>query len=233
MGVSKMKKYIFSWMIILLVSLVAVSCSTKEKAMQENLEETQMFKEEISESIENDLVDYNDAMNYESQEEEQKNYDNPIDAYFLPKINSKDTSQAEIRAAQDTYRAVWASEFKNLMKWMRKKCVYQEDKKKIRAMEKRVKRNVELSKDVIATELLNIYEINPDSNKNKDSDARSWHWGNGTRSRLNQIQGEMYRDASMRIIELHNDAKDGGYEFRDIDYSKVASEGGDTFYYIQ
>ena len=177
---------------------------------------------------EDDLGDCNEIIN-----QAEESYDNPIDAYFLPIINSKDISQAEIRTAQDTYRAVWASEFKNLMKWMRKKCVYQEDKKQIRAMDKRVKRNIELSKEVIATELLDIYEISPDSNKNKDSDTRSWYWGNGTRSRINQIQGEMYRDAIMRILELHNDAKDGGYEFRDIDYSKVCSEGGDTFYYIE
>lgn len=42
---------------------------------------------------------------------------------------------------------------------------------------------------------------------------------NGTRSRLNQIEGEMYRDAAMQIIRLAGD-----YSFRELDYSKESYE---------
>lgn len=168
-----------------------------------------------------------------TEEYKEKLYNNPIDEYYLPKIYSWDASQAEIRSAQDTYRAVWSSEFKHLMKWLRKKCVYQEDKKNIKEMEKSVEENINSSLEVITIELLDVYEVNPDSSKNKDNEARSWYWGNGTRSRLNQIAGEMYRDASMKIINLTGGTGEMEYPFRDIDYSKISSEGGDTFYYIE
>lgn len=42
-------------------------------------------------------------------------------------------------------------------------------------------------------------------------------WGNGTRSGLNQIKGEIYRDASMLLIKKMYNLN---YKFIDRDYSK-------------
>ncbi len=147
-------------------------------------------------------------------------YDNPIDEYFLPKINAVDASQAEIRAYQDDYKYVWKEEFENLTKWLRKKCIFEEDKKKIQEMKKSVSEYVEQSKEVILTELLDTYKVNP--NPERGEESRNSYWGNGTRSRLNQIEGEIYRDASMRIINLYGAGEK--YEFRKVEYS-VSGEG--------
>lgn len=142
-------------------------------------------------------------------------YDNPIDEYFLPKINAADSSQAEIRAYQDDYKYAWKKEFRNLTKWLSEKCTYKEDKKNIQEMKKSVLEYVEKSKKVISTELLDTYKVNP--NPEQGEESRNSYWGNGTRSRLNQIEGEIYRDASMRIINLYGMGEK--YEFRKIDYS--------------
>lgn len=57
----------------------------------------------------------------------QEEYSNPIDAYFLPRMENA-SCEAERRELQDTYRGVWKTEFENIMVWMQDKCVYQEDK---------------------------------------------------------------------------------------------------------
>lgn len=150
-------------------------------------------------------------------------YDNPIDEYFLPKINAADSSQAEIRAYQDDYKYAWKEEFLNLTKWLSEKCTYKEDKKNIQEMKKSVSEYVEKSKKVISTELLDTYKVNP--NPEQGEETRNSYWGNGTRSRLNEIEGGIYRDASMRIINLYGMGEK--YEFRKIDYS-VQREGKET-----
>lgn len=46
-------------------------------------------------------------------------YDNPIDAYFLPRIKKQHISMVELRDLQYAYQQVWKDEFENLMEWMR------------------------------------------------------------------------------------------------------------------
>lgn len=147
-------------------------------------------------------------------------YDNPIDAYFQPKmVSDYNVAESTRRGYQDTYRGVWKAEYKHLIQWMKKKCVYKEDRGEIEEMEKALQNQVEHMREVLATELLDNYKVNPDSTKNKDGMTRLSGWGNGTRSRLNQIEGEMYRDAAMQIIRLAGD-----YSFRELDYSKESYE---------
>lgn len=148
-------------------------------------------------------------------------YNNPIDEYYRPIIDS-DEAQVTIRWAQDAYKQVWEEEFANLMQWLESKCVYEEDKQNIRALKENVEKQVEIQREVCETELLDTYRINPDPEKAEDGDSRNTYWGTGTRSRLNQMIGEIYRDASMRIILCSSlDEEDAPYEFRKIDYSKV------------
>lgn len=149
----------------------------------------------------------------------QTNYNNPIDEYFLPKIQSRDKSEAEIRGLQDDYKHVWKEEFENLTKWLRKKCIYKEDKENISSMEKSVLEYIDRSKAVIATELADTYEVNPNPEKGKDMVSRNSYWGNGTRSALNQIEGEIYRDTCMRILSLYGAETE--YKFRQVDYSEA------------
>ena len=164
-----------------------------------------------------------------STESEQKNltelmydefsvYNNPIDKCFLPIFYSEESSEAVIREAQDTYKELWIQEFNNLMKTLRSKCIYDKDKKNIDIFEKRIKSEIEMEIEIITTELIDAYEVNPDPKEN-DNISRISLWGNGTRSRLNQIEGEIYRDASMRIIHVYGSMSGEKYEFRKSDYS--------------
>ena len=135
-------------------------------------------------------------------------YSNPIDAYFLPRI--KNTSSGK-KSYQDTYRGVWKSEFENILKVIDQKCVYQKDKDDLIAYKNSVEQLIKSTRDVVVTYWLDDYNIPPpdtDTFRNK---------GNGTRSALGQIEGEIYRNASMLLIEKMYDLN---YKFLDKDYSK-------------
>ena len=180
-----------------------------------NRTETELLQSKIANN--NDIDEKGGTNKTYDYSDEFSVYNNPIDEYFLPKIYSWDTSQIEIRKYQDSYKKAWKAEFKNLMNWLQKKCIYANDKKNIKLLKKSVLDNIEKSKEVILTELLDVYKVNPDSAKVKDTVSRISYWGNGTQSRLNQIEGEIYRDASMRIINLYGEERK--YVFQKIDYS--------------
>lgn len=103
-----------------------------------NLAETENLQEETLDdtAADSDAADEQESSLLEEYLEEYSVYNNPIDEYFLPKIYNWDSDQATIRAAQDAYRVVWEDEFKNLIKWLMKKCVYNKDKKNIKALKK-------------------------------------------------------------------------------------------------
>lgn len=156
----------------------------------------------------------------QTEESVESTCDNPIDAYFGPKmVSDYNVSESVRRSYQDTYRGVWRAEYRHLLKWLKKKCVYEEDRQNIENMDKALKKQITSMREVLATELLGNYKINPDSTKVKDGITRMAGWGNGTRSRLNQIEGEMYRDAAMKIINLCGD-----YKFRELNYAEVSYE---------
>lgn len=147
-------------------------------------------------------------------------YDNPIDAYFLPRMKKQHICMVELRDLQYAYQQVWKDEFENLMEWMQCKCVYKEDKRHLENWKKSVEKNIKTSREVIITELLDVYEINPDPKKVEDHVTRVSAWGNGTVHYLKQLEGEIYRNAVMSVVNLFADRK---YKFRDIDYSKMIS----------
>ncbi|MCI8737219.1 MAG: hypothetical protein HFI11_09630 [Lachnospiraceae bacterium] len=136
----------------------------------------------------------------ESIVSEGEEYSNPIDAYFLPRIESA-SCEAERRQMQDTYRGVWKTEFENIMAWMQDKCVYQEDKDTLQLYEESVESLIETTLTILVTN----YEFPPGSDERKS-------WGNSTRSMLNQKEAEIYRNAGMELI-------DDSYIFMERDYS--------------
>ena len=136
----------------------------------------------------------------ESIVSEGEEYSNPIDAYFLPRIESA-SCEAERRQMQDTYRGVWKTEFENIMAWMQDKCVYQEDKDTLQLYEESVESLIETTLTILVTK----YEVPPGSDGRKS-------WGNSTRSILNQKEAEIYRNAGMELI-------DDSYIFMERDYS--------------
>lgn len=133
---------------------------------------------------------------------EGEEYSNPIDAYFLPRIEHA-SCEAERRQMQDTYRGVWKTEFENIMAWMQDKCVYQEDKDTLVLYEESVESLIETTRTISLTK--DKYEFPPGSNERNS-------WGNGTRSELNQKEAEIYRNAGMELI-------DDTYIFMERDYS--------------
>lgn len=141
------------------------------------------------------------ALSEDNQKEDVEEYSNPIDAYFLPRIENA-SCEAERRQMQDTYRGVWKTEFENIMAWMQDKCVYQEDKDNLLLYEESVESLVEATYTVLA---VTDYEFPPGSDERKS-------WGNSTRSNLNQEEAEVYRDAGMKLI-------DDSYIFMERDYS--------------
>lgn len=151
-------------------------------------------------------------------------YHNPIDEYYLSTINSWDVSEAEIRAAQDDYRKAWRTEYKHLMKWLLKQCVYEEDRENLRALEENVADQISIERKVLAIAMTDGYAVNPDSSQIEGGFSRMSLPGNGTRSRLNQCEGEIYRDVSMRILYLYGGEKEYKFQFCEADASKYSQE---------
>lgn len=151
-------------------------------------------------------------------------YHNPIDQYYLSIIDSWDVSEVEIRAAQDDYRKAWKAEYKHLMKWLQKQCIYEEDRNDLRDLDESVTNQIEVERKVLSIAMTDGYDINPDSSQIKAGFTRMSLPGNGTRSRLNQCEGEIYRDVSMRIIHLHGGEKEYKFQFRETDASKYQTQ---------
>ena len=139
-------------------------------------------------------------------------YSNPIDAYYLPLIENAGT-QAERSMHQDNYGGAWQSEYENILTWMKNKCTHQVDIDNLNMYDATVSALIDTSRIVLITDWLDDYNL-PQGNPDRYS------WGNGTRSGLNQAQGEIYRDAGMRLI--------GGYDhyvFLERDYASLYYEG--------
>jgi hypothetical protein len=208
-----MKNKILMCVIVLVIAMINISCKSNNIVLETSL------KDESE-----DTDDYKDYAKDESEDtddyfvEKYSIYRNPIDKYFWSQIYSWDASQAEIREAQKTYKKAWKIEYRNMMKWLKKKCVYDEDKKNIKLLEQRIADQINIEKKVMETELINAYKTNPDSSQVQNSNSRISLLGHGTQERLAQSEGELYRDVCMRILNLHGD--EGGYEFKfhDADY---------------
>lgn len=134
-------------------------------------------------------------------------YSNPIDEYFIPRINDKTKCEVEKREYQDTYRGVWKAEFENNMNWMYSKCAYQVDKDNLATYEQSIRQLFDSTRAVVVTGWSDTYKI-PTNERYPGT-----IWGTGTRSALNQIEAEIYRDAGLRLI-------DDTYIFLKKDYSK-------------
>ena len=137
-------------------------------------------------------------------------YSNPIDEYFLPLI---ETASPEItrREYQDTYRGVWKSEFENIIQWSAAKYTYQHDIDALSDFMRSAEQLIAKAQALAIAELRAEFDISPGA-------PESAPWGTGTRSWLNQLEGEIYRDAGMLLIRSISYCDD--YIFLDIDYSK-------------
>lgn len=126
--------------------------------------------------------------------------------------------------AQDAYRMAWKAEYKHLMKWLQKQCIYEEDRKDLRDLDESVANQIAVERKVLSIAMTDGYAVNPNSSQVKGGFSRMSLPGNGTRSRLNQCEGEIYRDVSMRIVHLYGGEKEYKFQFRETDDSKYCAQ---------
>lgn len=204
------------WMCVIIFAFVIINVSCNSKIESDTIGSEKDFNDNTEDASEDD-PEYTDEYFVENY----SIYRNPIDKYFWSKLYSWNASQQEIRQARNAYNEAWKTEYKNMMRWLKEKCIYEEDKKNISLLEKSISDQIEIEKKVMKTELTNAYEINPDPSKVENDFSRISLLGHGMQERLNQSEGELYRDVCMRILNLHGQA-DGEYEFkfRETDYMK-------------
>lgn len=199
----RMKNKIWTCLIILTIAAVNVSCNSETEC--KHIDSQVTSKEAQSKDFQSE--------NFEKNVEDTEEYsgsDNPIDKYFTPKLKSWDISEVEFRENREAYKKAWKAEYKNVMKSLKKKCVYAEDKRNINSLEKNIEQQIKVEKKVLKTELTETYEINPDPSKVKNDFSRISLLGHGTRECLSQSEGEIYRDVCIRILNLYS----GKYKFK-------------------
>lgn len=72
--------------------------------------------------------------------EDKEEYDNPIDAYFLPAFQEEDLFPADVSALEQAYFLAWQSEYENLIQWMLDKCKYSQDRKQIKKYDRQLQK---------------------------------------------------------------------------------------------
>ena len=194
----------------------------------ENTESTQentiKDMEELTSSVENAYLSFPKLEKKQRAQEEAKlpataktqesAYSNPIDEYFFSCMRNAGC-EAELRWHQDTYRGVWKSEFYNIVQWVAEMYIYQQDLDVLNDYVSNVEQQITNTMELVLAALRAERDLPPDA-------SSADYTGNGTRSWLNQVTGEIYRDAGMRLIE--NIHYHGSYVFLDIDYSKESYE---------
>ena len=228
-----MKNKSFILCIAGIVLLVVMGCYVfgRDGGMQPKMDTADKQTEQEKNSVDNpdnneneaDFLAFNDDVsgNYQIDVSEQKedsdiskinNYNNPIDEYFEPYIDGTESmAEATRRGYERLYKYVWKTEYENIMEWMKKKCKYSEDKEDIEKMEESVDNYIESALSVMETEMIDGYNLDPSVNRIE---------GNGVYSSLDRICGTMYRDISMKLINL-SEGNGKPYNFMERDYSEI------------
>lgn len=148
----------------------------------------------------------------------EKQYNNPIDSYFLPLFDeSEKISGAEYRNLQEIYGLVWKLEYKNMILWLLNKCDFEKDRRNIEAFEESVLNYIKSVEPVFRTEKYDAYHFSPNS-----GDV-SRIGGVGLSSWMMYMEGNIYKDVCMSVIGL-NDSDSSQYEFVDRNYSNLTAE---------
>ena len=129
-------------------------------------------------------------------------YDNPIDEYYIP-IFESDCCYAEIRGAQRCYYYVWKTEYENIIKWIQEKCKDDTDRKQIMKLDK----DIQVCIDEYGKSLELVSTLDTDTP------------GIGLYADIMRIQGELYREYSIHLIESYGDEEP--YIYMDRDYSEI------------
>ena len=117
--------------------------------------------------------------------------ENPIDPLFAEALSNSHV-RMEYGQIQQLYYDTWIAQYHDIMKKIRKKCIYDDDLANYTLFTNEMENGFEKLQPLILNEMLDNYHI-PDSPE-KDS------WGNGTQGALRMYQGTMYRNACMFFI---------------------------------
>ncbi len=140
--------------------------------------------------------------------------ENPIDKAYLSLVTDWSYSGIEFRNYQERYYEIWKEEYDKVLNILKIKAVYQQDKDDIEQFDNYIEGFFDNNNDFFETLVLGDYQTDP-TTPEKNS------WGNGTRSKLLEIRGKIYRNACIQIITLLDE---GDYNFpNDIDYFKEAA----------
>ena len=117
--------------------------------------------------------------------------ENPMDPLFAQALSNSHV-MIEYRQIQQLYYETWIAQYNDIMKKIRKKCIYNEDIANYNLFIKEMENGFDTLQPLILNEILDNYNI-PESPE-KDS------WGNGTQETLLMYRGTMYRNACMFFI---------------------------------
>ncbi len=117
--------------------------------------------------------------------------ENPMDPLFAQALSNSHV-MIEYRQIQQLYYETWIAQYNDIMKKIRKKCIYNEDIANYNLFIKEMENGFDKLQPLILNEILDNYNI-PESPE-KDS------WGNGTQETLLMYRGTMYRNACMFFI---------------------------------
>lgn len=114
---------------------------------------------------------------------------NPIDSLFAEALYES-KNNAEYRVIQKLYYETWKTQYDDIMKIIRDKCIYEEDIANYELFTKEMEEGFDKLQPLILTEMLDNYNIPRQG------------WGNGTGDRLRMYYGTMYRNACMFFIPI-------------------------------
>lgn len=117
--------------------------------------------------------------------------ENPIDPLFEEALSNSHV-MIEYRQIQQLYYDTWIAQYDDIMKKIRKKCIYDEDIANYNLFTNEMEKGFEKFQPLILNEILDNYNISESAEKDS--------WGNGTQETLLMYRGTMYRNACMFFI---------------------------------
>ena len=200
--------------------LLCTGCQTDQQKKQTPLPTTTACSEETVGT--DDATPIEDISKDETMYVSYTEYENEIDDIMVKKINNAGNhgSEAELRENEDIFRLVWRNEYNSIVDHLLTKCKYDEDRKHLRDMKGSLDLYVKEYKKIAETEILDAYDITPNGGDTSGVTRNSLR-GNGTRSRLSLLVGEVYRDASIAMMKNMNDQDDYIIKFDQDKYERA------------
>lgn len=117
---------------------------------------------------------------------------NPIDSYFVKKINTED-SEIQIELDKDAYMQIWKEQYRKILDIIRQKCIYDEDREIYEKYNSFIKEIYNNTETAVVSVMLNNFKYSP-------QDPAKYSFGMATDDELNMYKGIIYRNACVILI---------------------------------